>query len=73
MDAHPITASQIGLVVDQSTGSVDLLVPAGDEERPLQPLHEALIGAAIGILNSKAVFLENQTRYRVFMTPRGEA
>ena len=48
-DAVTLQPGDIGLII-HADKSIDLLVPGGDEGKPIKLLHQYLIGAAIGIL-----------------------
>jgi hypothetical protein len=43
----------IGLII-HADKSIDLLLPGGDEGKPIKLLHQYLIGAAIGILGDES-------------------
>jgi len=53
--AHPLLLipGDIGILIHEDH-TIDLLLPDGDEKKPLTETHHALIGAAIGVMGDEA-------------------
>jgi hypothetical protein len=65
---NPLTLSEgdVGVVL-HFDNTIDVLLPAGEEAKPLSPLHQALVGAAIGVVMDdefRAAAVQTLTVYR---------
>lgn len=66
-----LAPGEYGILIRPGNG-IDLLVPPGEEDKPLAEAHEALLGAAISVLRDPEMRKDFAKLFRVELTPANQ-